>query len=116
MSTKEDWQSGETAWFEYHCWESLESSDALAWLLSHQRVTIVGRDPSKDDAWEGSTFDERWDAGQPKVYTVRFADGLEWTAFEDELLTEQEDFCKSDPPDILTPELYKSLASRRKVC
>lgn len=117
MPWKEEWTPGETAWFEYHCWESLDSNDALVWLHSHQRVTVVGRDPNNDSAWEGSTFNERAEEACLRVYTARFVDGLEWTVFEDELLTEREDFCMSDPPAMqLTPELYESLASRRKVC
>ncbi len=30
---------GDVVWFEYHCWESPESSDAEIWYRSHQKVT-----------------------------------------------------------------------------
>lgn len=90
MSVREAWIPGDTAWFEYHCWESLESLDAPAWLHSQQQVTVVAEGPH--DGWPGSTFAERAEAGQPKVYSIRFADGLTWDAFEDELLTSRDDF------------------------
>lgn len=100
FSNRENWLPGEVAWFEYHCNESLDSTDARAWLRSHQRVTIVGRDPSRDDAWEGSSIDERIEEGCQKVYRVRFVDGLEWDAFEDELMSDCADFERPDPPKV----------------
>jgi hypothetical protein len=96
MSTLEHWEPGSSAWFEYHCNESDESPDAPAWHRSHQQVTVLAE--GEHDGWPGSTYDERVDAGQPKVYSVRFPDGLEWTAFEDELLTDPADFDRPDPP------------------
>jgi hypothetical protein len=89
-------QVGETYWFEYHCWESLDSGDAKAWLRSHEQVTVIAEQDS--DAWEGSTFTERAEAGQPRVFLARWADGFEWSVCEDELLTTRDDFCCPDPP------------------
>ena len=95
--TRDQWQPGDVAHFEYHCLESLESQDAPAWLHSHQRITVLREDES--DAY-GDTLDERADNGQPKVYTVRFGDGLEWSAFEDELLTDPKGYERPDPPSV----------------
>jgi hypothetical protein len=39
---KSDWDAGEEAYFEYHCLESMDSSDADLWLRSHQTVEILG--------------------------------------------------------------------------
>lgn len=93
---KEAWQTGEKAWFEYHCLESPESSDAEAWYHSHQRCIVLAEEPS--DAWEGSTFKERGEEGQPKLYRVRFNDGIEWAVFEDELMTDPGGFYQPHPP------------------
>lgn len=77
------WAPGQTAWFEYHCWESVQSADADLWMRSHQRVTVTGWGES--DGWELASPDERIEAGMPRVYGVRFEDGHEGTVFEDEL-------------------------------
>lgn len=90
------WAPGERAFFEYHCWESLESKDAPAWLRSHQEVSVLGRDD--DDADDSESFDQRAENGQPKAYRVRFDDGLEWTALEDELFVSSDYFVRPAPP------------------
>lgn len=97
MSVREEWAPGDAAYFEYHCLESPESGDAPAWYHSHQRVTVL-----KESTSDGflSTFAERAEAGEPKVYRVRFPDGLEWDAFEDELTTSELDYYRPDPPSI----------------
>lgn len=92
---REVWQVGESAWFEYHCNESPESPDAPAWHHSHQRVTIL--DMCENDGG-GLTRAERMDAGQQFTYTVRFADGLEWCVFEDELSEDRSVWYCPDPP------------------
>jgi hypothetical protein len=38
------------------------------------------------------------DNGMVLVYQVRFDDGLEWSVFEDELLTSPDEFERADPP------------------
>jgi hypothetical protein len=91
---REQWQPGDAAWFEYHCLESPESADAPAWYRSHQRVTVLRQ---REDY--GGTATERGEAGCPNVYQVRFSDGLEWDAFEDELLTSPGFFVRPDPPN-----------------
>jgi hypothetical protein len=96
LGLREAWDQGDQAQFEYHCYEGHDSADAQLWYRSHQVVTVLFEDES--DAWEGSTYDERAEAALPKVYRVRFADGFEGTAWEDELLTSVEHFYRPDPP------------------
>lgn len=96
--TREDWEPGAVAWFEYHCYEGLDSSDAKAWLRSHQQVTVLRHDANDHDCLRPETMAEREEAGQPCTYRVRFADGLTWDVFEDELLTDQAGFYRPDPP------------------
>ena len=93
----EAWQPGDTAWFEYHCNESPDSADAEVWYRSHQQITVLGE--ADHDGWPGSTFIERSEAGQPKVYRVRWADGFEYSVFEDELVNDRAAFERPDPPE-----------------
>lgn len=97
---REQWAPGDVAHFEYRCTESHDSADAHLWYRSHQVVTVVCEDP-ESDAWEGSTYDERSEAGTPKVYNVRFSDGFVGTVWEDELLVRSEFFYRPDPPSPL---------------
>jgi hypothetical protein len=91
---RETWPPGTTAWFEYHCWESPASGDAALWFRSHQQVTVLGRD---EDENMGATMLDRADAGCPNVYIIRFADGHEGGAVEDELLNGPEFFFRPGP-------------------
>jgi len=79
---------GKELWFEYHCFESPESSDAEAWYRSHQKVKVLER--GEDD------HDEFPD--EPKVYKVQFEDGLIYDVFDDELLESPDKFNRPDPP------------------
>ena len=45
-----------------------------------------------------TTLAERCEAAEVFCYTVRFADGVEWMVFEDELCVSPKDFCRPDPP------------------
>lgn len=92
---RERWEPGDRAWFEYHCFESHDSSDAVAWYHSHQEATVLGE--ADHSAWPGSTWDERAEACTPIVYTVRFDDGVEYGVFEDELVTDPAAFYRPDP-------------------
>lgn len=98
---KENWRTLEQAWFEYHCLESEDSSDAELWHHSHQQVLILGED--EYESLPNSTFDERSEAGLPKVYRIRFADGCTHSAFEDELLVDPLGFYHPDPPPPIAP-------------
>lgn len=93
---REAWQPGETAWFEYHCNESPDSAHAEWWYRSQEQVTVLGE--ADHDGWEGSTFADRAEAAQPKVYKIRWADGFEGDVFEDELLTSPAGFERPAPP------------------
>lgn len=95
---REDWEPGATAWFEYHCWESAQSGDAPAWYRSHQQVVVLAHDPADHDCLRPKSLATRAEDGQPCVYQVRFADRLEWTVFEDELMTDPADFERPAPP------------------
>lgn len=87
---------GQRMWFEYHCWESPQSTDAEIWYRSHQMVEVIGY--ANLDHQFSPTIDERCEECDSLVYLVRFDDGLEWDVFEDELLDTQEDFWRPDPP------------------
>lgn len=97
---EEEWKSGEQAWFEYHCTEAHDSADADLWYRSHQQVVVLGRADSEGwwKEWDNSTMRERGEAGAPRGYQVRFKDGLERTAGEDELMTSRKGFYRPDPP------------------
>jgi hypothetical protein len=93
---REQWSPGEIAWFEYHCFESPSSVDAALWYHSHQKVEVLAE--AVTDAWAGSTYLERAEACMLKVYCLRFADGFEGEAFEDELLIDPSWYERPDPP------------------
>lgn len=91
---RETWRPGESASYEYHCFESDESADADLWHHSHQPVTVLGR--GVDEGMPGTLL-TRAEAGCPNIYRVRFADGFEGDAFEDELLTGPQFYERPDP-------------------
>lgn len=98
---REDWEPGTRAWFEYHCFESDESSDADLWHRSHQGVTVVRHDPTDHDCVraEAPTMAIRGtEYAMPCMYIIRFIDGHEAGVFEDELMTDRADFFRPDPP------------------
>ena len=99
---QESWAPGETAWFEYHCSEATDSADAPAWFHSHQQVTVLRANDA--DPAAADTAAERGEQGVPLTYRVRFEDGLEWDAFEDELLTSADGFVRPDPPHVVRDE------------
>jgi hypothetical protein len=105
---REQWQPGERAHFEYHCYEGHDSNDAKAWYHSHQPVTVL--EENEDDGQRHMFADhaDRADAGMPVSYHVRWGDGYEHTVFEDELLTHPKHFSRPDPP--ADPEMKKSLS------
>lgn len=84
---KGEWEEGERALFEYRCYEGVDSSDSDLWARSHQTVTILGEADWEEDIGKDMTQTERIEAGVLKVYRIRFEDGHEGTAYEDELLT-----------------------------
>jgi len=83
-------------WFEYHCNESDDSSDAIVWRHSHQQCTLISF--AKADPCFFGTIIERGEAGHCLIYRVRFDDGLEYDVFEDELVDSPDEFFRPDPP------------------
>lgn len=83
-------------WFEYHCNESHQSSDARVWYHSHQMCVVLKLAASDDPAF--TDFEERADNANQLLYRVQFDDGLEWSVFEDELMDSRDHFCRPDPP------------------
>ena len=70
------------AWFEYHCWESEQSSDAKLWHHTHQKVEVLRLlDPNESDY---------------EMYEVKFSDGLLAHVFADELMNNQSKFTRKD--------------------
>lgn len=100
---RERWLAGERAWFEYHCLESPRSSDAEAWYRSHRPVTVVAEEAGSGqrDPAGGCylpSYADRCEAAMPLTYRVRWDDGFEHSAWEDELLVSPTFFERPDPP------------------
>lgn len=104
---------GVRLWFEYHCLESHQSSDAKAWYRSHQQVEVLGF--AKCDPAAFTTFNERGEAGHQLLYNVKFDDGLEYDVFEDELLDSPEEFERPDPPKERSNDPYGILEVVKKL-
>ena len=94
---RERWEPGEQAFFEYHCWESLDSQDADLWLRSHQQVTVLGEIGQHDGDWT-KTYQERFQDCLYVLYKVRFDDGHVGTVYEEELFTTPDAYYRPDPP------------------
>ena len=67
-------------WFEYHCYEGEDSSDAELWHHTHQKVIVLSK--LKDT--------------ELPMYRIRFADGLESDVFSDELINSPKEFERPD--------------------
>lgn len=74
--------------FEYHCYEGEDSSDAELWHHTHQQVIVLNKIADIDEA----------DIG--RMYRVRFDDGFEHDVFDDELIVNPIKFCR---PDYIAP-------------
>ncbi len=89
------WHPGEMAYFEYHCYMGHDSSDAELWYRTHQPVLVV----KMTTPGVGRTYNERAENGAPRMYRIRFLDGLVDGAFEDELYTATKYWSRDfDPP------------------
>ncbi len=73
--------------FEYHCYEGEDSSDAKLWHHTHQQVTILRKLKNIEEV-------DEVDAG--RMYQVRFADGLEYNVCDDELVSSPKDYARPD--------------------
>ena len=69
--------------FEYHCYEGEDSSDAELWHHTHQQVVILRKLRNIEEVDEA-------DCG--RMYMVRFNDGLEYTACDDELMRSPKEY------------------------
>ena len=69
-------------YFEYHCYEGEDSGDAIVWHHTHQKVEVLRRVNLNHIEF--------------KVYRVRFADGLEYDVFGDELMKSPADYYRPD--------------------
>lgn len=89
------WQPGEVAYFEYHCYMGHDSADAELWYRTHQPVQVV----KMTDRGYGRTYADRAENGAPRMYRIKFLDGLVSDAFEDELYTSTRFWTRDfDPP------------------
>lgn len=93
-SKKTDEKVGKECWFEHHCEESHSSCDAHLWYRSQQKVKVLKISQSGG----GNTIEKRVEAGDPRVYRIKFADGFEFDAFEDEVLNSPSEFVNQPPP------------------
>ena len=98
--SRDQWNRGNRAWFEYHCYEGHDSCDAQLWYHSHQEVTILGEADADGSSkrMPGSAPEERAENGTPRVYRIRFTDGQVFDAAEDELMTDRKGFYRPNPP------------------
>ena len=71
-------------WFEYHCYEGEDTSDAELWHHTHQQVTVLNKINDIDEA----------DVG--RMYRVRFQDGFEYDVCDDELVSSPSEFGRPD--------------------
>ena len=69
-------------YFEYHCYEGEDSSDAELWHHTHQQVIVLNKNASND-------VDVR-------TYKVRFPEGLEYDVFDDELMKSPAEYYRPD--------------------
>jgi hypothetical protein len=95
---RQHWQEGEAAFFEYHCNRAHDSSDADLWYRSHQAVTVLGMSDEVEEDAIGWLVEERLGAGMPLAWSVRFADGHEGTAMDDELYVSASHFVPDGGP------------------
>jgi hypothetical protein len=73
-------------WFEYHCYEGEDSSDAELWHHTHQQVQVIRKYKVPDEC----------DREVAPMYLIRFADGFEGDVFSDELVKSPSDFIRPD--------------------
>jgi len=85
---------GGTYWFEYRCYESDSSSDAVLWYHSHQQCKIL----KMIERGCGKDIEDRGYNGQPAVYKIQFSDGAVFDATEDEILDDRSEFTRPHPP------------------
>lgn len=90
---KYDDKVGKEFWFEYHCYESPDSCDAELWYRSHQKVKVIGV-----SEWSHNDLQDRIEDATPRVYKIKFEDGYEGDAWEDEIVDSPDGFYRPEPP------------------
>lgn len=90
---KYDDKVGKEFWFEYHCYESPESCDAELWYRSHQKIKVI-----EVSEWSHDDLQDRIEDATPRVYKIRFEDGFEGDALEDEIVDSPNKFYRPEPP------------------
>lgn len=90
---KYDDKVGKEFWFEYHCYEGHDSCDAEIWYRSHQKVKVIGV-----SEWSHDDLQDRIEDATPRVYKIRFEDGFEYDAWEDEIVDSPDEFYRPKPP------------------
>jgi hypothetical protein len=92
---------GTLVYFEYHCWESDRSCDAELWHRSQQPVSVLSLETAphlNEDGALAMTARQRSEEGMPLAYRIRFADGFEHDATEDELVPDPRWYEREPPP------------------
>lgn len=108
---KDRWEPGEPAQFQYSMGGSHDSGFAELWYRSQQPVTVLRMVKDCDGyGLRNLTMAHRSDACMPLGYIVRFADGYEGHATEDELLVSTAHF----EPQLAAPPKSEIDAVRRK--
>lgn len=96
---------GKEFWFEYHCFESPTSVDKELWYRTHQKILVL----SIVESGNGNTKMERSEAGEPRVYNVKFLeDGYIGDVFEDELMNSREEFYRPDYKGVISESYLES--------
>ena len=98
MNAKDIIPSGRKMYFEYHCWEDPRSGDAKLWYRTHRRITVLKVRNYESGLHDGSSLMDRCETACPLVYRIRFSDGFEGDAFEDELLVSKKSYERPDCP------------------
>lgn len=72
-------------YFEYHCYEGEDSTDAELWHHTHQQVIVLNKITTDIDEQEVG-----------RMYRVRFTDGYEYDVCDDELVKSPSDYYRPD--------------------
>jgi hypothetical protein len=86
MTHRDEWKPGQRATFTYSF--APDPASDISARLAHrtgQVVEVLSEEDADKVRPEMPTLTERMDAGMPICYRVRFPDGHEDSAFEDEL-------------------------------
>ena len=74
-------------YFEYHCYEGEDSSDAELWHHTHQQVEVIRKLRNIEEVDE---------ADYGRMYEVKFPDGLIYNVCDDELVKSPTDYYRPD--------------------